>query len=466
MDHRPVDLHEPDHQAVFLLLGIAAQDVTGQDRHQGQRQDQRSGQGEHQGQRHGLEQLALDALEGQDRQEHDGDDELAVHGRLADFESRIVHRLEDGALAVRILEPADAVLDHDHRTVDDQAEVDGAQAHQRSGDAEPQHALGGEHHRQRDGQGHDQPRPQVAQEDEEDRNHQDRPFEQVLPHRLENLVHQLGPLVDRLDLHPCGQGRLDLLHALAHAAGDLVAVLAHQHEAQAQDDLALARGRGGPAPDLVAFDHLADVADAHRNPVVRDDDDGRDLFDVPGQADALHQVQFAGLDHVAAADVHVVPRERREHVVQGQAELDQLVRIGQHLVLLALAAPGVDLGHAGHRLQTRLDDPVMKRGQLLQRVAVAGHDVVVDLAQAGGHRAHLGLVDAGRKFDGLQPLHDELPREVDVGSVVEGGGHLAQAELRDRPDPLQVGQARDGPFHRKGDLLLDLQRATGTARWC
>ena len=51
--------------------------------------------------------------------------------------------------------PPDAVLDHDH-AIDDQAEVDRAQAHQAGGDAGRQHDVGGEEHRQRNRQRHDQ----------------------------------------------------------------------------------------------------------------------------------------------------------------------------------------------------------------------------------------------------------------------------------------------------------------------
>ena len=54
------------------------------------------------------------------------------------------------------------------RTIDDDAEVDGAQAQQRAGDAGPPHAAKGEQHRQRDGQRHDQPGPQVAEKEEHD----------------------------------------------------------------------------------------------------------------------------------------------------------------------------------------------------------------------------------------------------------------------------------------------------------
>jgi hypothetical protein len=61
---------------------------------------------------------------------------------------------EQAALEAVLLfgEAAQAVLDDDHRAVDDQAEVDRAEAHQVAADAALDHADGGDQHRQRDGE--------------------------------------------------------------------------------------------------------------------------------------------------------------------------------------------------------------------------------------------------------------------------------------------------------------------------
>ena len=97
----------------------------------------------------------------------------------------------------------------------------------------------------------------------------------------------------------------------------------------------------------------------------------------------------------------------------------QLRRVDDDLELLLVAAPGVDLGDARHRAQLRLDDPVVDRAQLGERLPCAGDDVVEDLAQARGDRAHLRPLDAGGQLDALQPLVDDLAGEVDVGAVLE-----------------------------------------------
>src|SRR5262249_2225692 len=57
----------------------------------------------------------------------------------------------------------DAVLDHDDRAVHDHPEIERAQAEEAGGDAEPQHAREGEHHRQRYRQRDDRRCPQIAE---------------------------------------------------------------------------------------------------------------------------------------------------------------------------------------------------------------------------------------------------------------------------------------------------------------
>ena len=153
-----------------------------------------------------------------------------------------------------------AVLDHHHRAIDDHAEVDGPQAQQAGRDAEPQHPGEGKQHRQRDRQGDDQPCAEIAEEDEQDGDDQQPALKQVLPHRVDHVVHQLGAVVDRLDRHARRQDGSNLLQLVLQRRGDLVAVLAHEHEAQAEHRFAAAVGRHGSQADFVAGLHVGHVA--------------------------------------------------------------------------------------------------------------------------------------------------------------------------------------------------------------
>ena len=78
------------------------------------------------------------------------------------------------------------------RAVDDQAEVDRAQAHQAAGDAEVEHQVAGEEHRERDRQRDDQPGPEVAQEDQQDGDDQHAPLGQVAGHGADRLARSGG----------------------------------------------------------------------------------------------------------------------------------------------------------------------------------------------------------------------------------------------------------------------------------
>ncbi len=100
-------------------------------------------------------------------------------------------------LVVAVGDVPDAVLDHHHRAIDDHAEVDRPQAQQAGRDAEPQHAGEGEQHRQRNRQGDDHRRPQVAEEREQHGDDQQPALEQVVLHRVDDVVDQLGAVVHR-----------------------------------------------------------------------------------------------------------------------------------------------------------------------------------------------------------------------------------------------------------------------------
>ncbi len=58
----------------------------------------------------------------------------------------------------------------------------------------------------------------------------------------------------------------------------------------------------------------------------------------------------------------------------------------------------------------------------------------------------------------LDALVDQLPREVDIGAVLEDHRNLRQAVARQRARLLQTRQAGHDGFDRIGDALFGLQR--------
>jgi hypothetical protein len=201
-----------------LVCALArADEIARQDRHDREREDEGPSEREQHRGGHGPEELALDPDQREHRQVDDGDDRLAEHRGAAHLERGEAHHLDAlseerrlAAPALLLREPAHRVLDDDHRAVDDQAEVDGAEAHQVPGDVGRVHHRDREEHRERDGRGDDEPAAQLAEEDEEDEDDQRRALEQVLADRTHGAVHQLRAVVEWLDPRALRQGRREL----------------------------------------------------------------------------------------------------------------------------------------------------------------------------------------------------------------------------------------------------------------
>ena len=112
------------------------------------------------------------------------------------------------------------------------------------------------------------------------------------------------------------------------------------------------------------------------------------------------------------------------------------VRVDPDLELFLVAAPAIDLGHAGHRPQLRLDHPVVQGTQFREHadplflrqcgevVALVGDGIVEHLPEAGRDGAETGPLDARRHLDRGEPLVDQLTGEVNIRPVLEGDYHL------------------------------------------
>src|SRR5581483_3470052 len=167
-------------------------------------------QREDHGQGHGSKEFSFHAFEREDGQVHDHDDQLAEHGRLANFHGGVADDVDTIArLGFVAPEPAHDVFDHDPRAIDDETKIEGAQAQQAGGDAEAQHAAEGAQERQWDRQGDHQAGAQVAQEDEQDGDDEQAPLEQVFAHGIQHLVHEPGALIHRGDPDVGGQVLFD-----------------------------------------------------------------------------------------------------------------------------------------------------------------------------------------------------------------------------------------------------------------
>ena len=368
---------------------------------------------------------------------------------------------------LRMGQSAHAVLDDHHRPVDDDAEVQRPQTHQIGAHLVVHHAREGEQHRQGNHRRRDDGRSDVAQEQEQDHDHQNRAFQQVLLDRADGFVHQNSTVVDGHRMDPLRQAAVDLHHLLVDGLRNRSAVLANQHEDRAQHHFA-AVVCGCAGAQFAPQPHVRHVAHPDWHAARAAEDDIANVLqrlDLPRCPD---QVLFAALFDVTRTHVAVVSIQRRHDVLQGDAQRGQSLGYRRDLVFLGIAANRVDLRHAGHVAQLRLDDPVLNLAQVGGRVghairflgAVLGLDrPQVNLAQAGGDWPQRRR-DAGRQFFPrlLDAFIDQLAREVDVGAVLEDHGHLRQSIARQGTGLLQVGQARHHGFNRVGHPLLGLQR--------
>ena len=130
------------------------------------------------------------------------------------------------------MQPVKHGLNDDHRTIDDQSEIQRPQAHEISRHPERIHHANGEHHRQRNDGGNDQPGAQVAEEEYKDQDDDQCPFEQIGLHRTDGPVHHFRPIQEGFYQDPLRQCPADLIHPnfdrIDH--GGSIFSLKHQHD--------------------------------------------------------------------------------------------------------------------------------------------------------------------------------------------------------------------------------------------
>ena len=119
---------------------------------------------------------------------------------------------------------------------------------------------------------------------------------------------------------------------------------------------------------------------AHRHALDLGDDDVADVADRSHEADAAHVERLLAEREPLAADVLVGVGERRDQLRQRQVLPLELIGVDLDVILLRVAAEADDVDDAGHLTELLLEDPVLRRLQVGQRVALADDAVAEDLA--------------------------------------------------------------------------------------
>ena len=210
---------------------MLGQQQRGKHRRDGERRHQRADQREPIGLRHGAEDLAFHALHGEERDECRHRDRGGEEDRLVDLQgadkdqtkaigpqltARRIGRsgrigpkpslgkvLQGRLLFFRSrLEIPEYVLDQDHRRIDDDAEVDGADRQQVCVLAEQHQHDDAEKQRERDVDADDDGAAQVAQEDPLDEENQQATEDKVVQDRVGGDRHERGAVIIRNELDP------------------------------------------------------------------------------------------------------------------------------------------------------------------------------------------------------------------------------------------------------------------------
>src|SRR5260221_10416552 len=350
------------------------------------------------------------------------------------------------------------VLDHNHGSVDDEPEIDRTHRQQVRRLAAQQHDADGEEQRERDGRGDDDGAAQIAKEDKLHHEYQHDAEDHVVQHGARGDIDQLAAVVDLFDMHPGRQDvrAVDLRHLRLDALYGGLALLAAPHEDDALNDVFVPVLAANAETRLVTRGDSADVAQQHRRAVVRGQHGVADVVHRMHETDTAHHRRLLPEVHGLTADVDVAVVEDLQHLLQGEAVVDELVEIDGDVIGLGLAAPAVDVDDARHRLEAALEDPVLDGLEVHDGIAGwTDHAVAVDLADRAPRRdLRCRAVGQGRELG--EPIDHPLLGLL-IGEVVgELHFHVRKAEERDGSHRRDMRDTGHLDLDRDGDVALDL----------
>ena len=459
---------QPGQQA--LWTGGGTHDHRRHHRYIGETEDEGSEHGKREGIGHGGKHLAADAREEDDGGEDNEDDELSEEGRVHHRGGRPIADVVHGPGRERSRgggEPTACLghdaLDDDDGSVDDDAEVDGTQAHEVGPHAEDPHEDEGEEQRQRDDRCRDEPAPHAAQQQHEHEHHDEGALGKVGGDGRGGALDELRAVEEGPYLDAWGQRLLDGGDAVFHGRHHLGRVGSLEHHDRAAHGLAAVLGEGTVAHLCPEAHIVGHVAHEHGHAALLLHHDVADVVETLHQSLATDEVGRMVLLDIGPAGVHIVLVQGLHHLADGGPQGKEALGVERHLILLDAPAEGVDLHHAGNHRQLSLHYPVLDGAQLLRRVArgVARHEgVLIDLAQSGGDGAYLRTAEAigNLVLHLLYLLVYQLPGLVGAHALAKDDGDHRQAEARHRPDVFHAGQVGHSQFDGVSDILFDIGR--------
>ena len=353
----------------------------------------------------------------------------------------------------------DDVLHHDDSGVDNDSEVDGAEGDEVCRGPAQHHAAERDQQSQRDIDRRDERGAIVAEEDDQDERHEQHPDEEVLDDRVRRQVDERAAVVERLDVHARRQQVIgaDVLDAAVNALQRRQGLAAIAHQDRSLDDVRLFLLAHDAEPRHVAFADLRHIAQADRRPLLRGDGDVGDIGETLNQTDAAHRERLFAECEPLAANVLVGVGDGGVDLRQRDAECAKPVGVYLDVVLLSQTAEAHHVDDARNLLELPLQNPVLGRLQVLQRVSLPNDAIAEDLSDGVPWR-DLGLQSV-RELRELKAVDDLLPRIVVVGPPVEIALDVGEAEKRLRADVVEPRHARQRHLERDRNLALHFFRA-------
>ncbi len=159
-----------------------------------------------------MKHFAFHARQRKNRQIDNHDDHLSVNQRAPYLLRGCKHQLQPFFPAQCPPQPclflrktADAVLDDDDDTIDDDAKIQRPQTHQVGTDMIDDHAAECKQHRQRDDECRDHRRTKITEKQEQYDDDERGAFDQIAGNGMNRAVDQCGSIINRNDHHPSRQ---------------------------------------------------------------------------------------------------------------------------------------------------------------------------------------------------------------------------------------------------------------------
>ena len=174
---------------------------------------------------------------------------------------------------------------------------------------------------------------------------------------------EIAPVVERVDLDAGWQTAvgIELLDRRTQALDHVHRAFELLHQHDAEDDVCLVVAPRDAEARREADLDLRNVRQQDRHAALLGEDDVADVVQRADHPEPAHIDRLLAHRDVAAADIGIARRDRRDDLRQCQPVGHHPVEIDFGLELLGLAAEHRHVGDARHRAQPALDHPILQR---------------------------------------------------------------------------------------------------------